>query len=530
MSLLPLVKKLGWLAHQKPFLEKPPKPSGGSAKNLRGQGGKSLPRPGARVLVVGPSGKARPGKTRAEKTGALIPASLLKSAPLRARAQIKKGQPMVHWTDGSGDIWLLQMQNLQEESQYGLFAPSPYGMARDLMGTCFRHLLSHSVTNCVVESVGLDEEAFKGLCVGLEMAQYRFQNQWPKTEKKTMTLELKTSLQRKKELFREACLMGEAVNLARFLVDLPPNELQPQSYAKLLKALFSPMEKTRVEVWGDQRLQKEKMGLHQAVGQASPTGSCLVRLEYRGGKKNQPLVAFVGKGITFDTGGLDLKPSSAMRSMKKDMGGSAVVAALASWAIQSKLPFNGDFYFPMAENSVGQRAFRPGDILKARNGLTVEVHNTDAEGRLVMADALSLAGETKPEWIIDVATLTGAIKQGLGSKVPGLFSNHDDLAQALLQAGQKQGDGSWRMPLIPSERARLHSPVADLVNCTDGFGGAVTAALFLEHFVDKIPWAHFDIYSWVESAQGPHGAVGGSGQVVQALAGFLQTHVQGRKP
>lgn len=271
-----------------------------------------------------------------------------------------------------------------------------------------------------------------------------------------------------------------------------------------------------------QRLKKEKMGLHVAVGQAASQEPHLVHIQYRNGGKSQKPYAFVGKGITFDAGGLDIKPSQGMRLMKKDMGGSASVAGTALWVANAQPKINCDFYFAIAENAVGTESFRPSDVITARNGLSVEIHNTDAEGRLVMADALTLATEKKPQLVIDIATLTGAIKHGLGGNTPGLFSNSDNLAESLLKTGQKRGDVFWRMPLVPEEKLRLRSDVADLVNATNGYGGAITAALFLEHFVNGVPWAHFDIYAWVDSATGVYGASGGSGQIVQAMTLFLE--------
>lgn len=243
------------------------------------------------------------------------------------------------------------------------------------------------------------------------------------------------------------------------------------------------------------------MGLHVAVGQASQEKPCLIHLSYKG-SSSKDHVAFVGKGITFDSGGLDLKPSSGMRDMKKDMGGSASVIALAYWMMKNKIKLNAEFYLAIAENSVNENAFRPGDIIQSRSGKTVEIHKTDAEGRLVLADSLALAVEKKPQWVINVATLTGAIKVALGETTAGLFSNDDKLSQKILKSAQKTGDNCWRMPLDPSQKNKLKTDAADLVNAHEGFGGAVTAALFLEAFVGNVPWAHFDIYSWT----GPTGA------------------------
>ena len=361
-----------------------------------------------------------------------------------------------------------------------------------------------------------------GICVGLDMAQYQFKNCWPADKTSKMKIHFKSQLKNQKTIIQKACHLSEAVNLARFLVDCPANLLQPKDYTQLLKNQFDSLKNCKLQIWNRERLKKEKMGLHLAVGQGSKDGSYMVHLNYNNGGSQKPL-AFVGKGITFDSGGLNLKSSSGIRLMKKDMGGSACLAGLASFVIKSQLSVNCDFYFAIAENSLGAESFRPGDILMSRSHQSVEIDNTDAEGRLVLADALTLAGEKKPSLIIDVATLTGAIKYGLGLSTAGLFSNNDSLAKDLLESSQIMGETCWRMPLIPQEAPRLKSEVADMVNCTDGFGGAVTAALFLEKFVGQTPWAHFDIYSWTNRTTGPFATSGGTGQMVQTLSHFLKT-------
>lgn len=449
-----------------------------------------------------------------------IKSSLLTAAPAAVKERLKQGSSIEKWLGKAAETWVIQSQFVSGDSHYGLFSPSPYAMVRDLVGTCLRQILKSSVKSLVIEYQGESEEEFRGLCVGLEMAHYEFKKTWPHNKEVGFSVQLKASFKNSEKIQSSAIQLGEAVNLARLLVDLPPNILNPKTYAELLKDLFSKQVKTKVTVWDSKRLEKEKMGLHSAVGQAAENKSCMVHIEYRGGGKQNPL-AFVGKGITFDAGGLDIKPAAGMRLMKKDMGGSASVAGLAHWVVKSKLKLNCDFYFAIAENSVGSASFRPGDVLTSRSGKTVEIHNTDAEGRLVMADVLTLAAEKKPAFLIDIATLTGAVKYGLGANTPGLFSNHDELAETLLRCGQNRGDIFWRMPLVPQERSRLKSDVADMVNCTDGFGGAITAALFLENFTGGIPWAHFDIYGWNDKPGGPFAHRGGSGQIVQALSDFL---------
>jgi len=314
------------------------------------------------------------------------------------------------------------------------------------------------------------------------------------------------------------------VNMARHLVNLPPNELNPKTFAEIASKCASTHLK--VAVWDSKKLQQEGMGLHASVGQGSENGPCMVHLKYRPSKKSKlKPIAFVGKGITFDTGGLDIKPSSGMRLMKKDMGGAASVLAMAAWAAEDHYPGPLDFYLALAENSVDGKSFRPSDVVTARNGMKVEIDNTDAEGRLVLADVLDVAckqkGADEAEYVIDIATLTGAIKVGLGAEIAGLFSNDDELAAALTQAGQRAGDLNWRMPLYEKYWGEMSSPFADFKNSGGGFGGAITAALFLQRFVSGKKWAHLDIYAWTDKAQGPLLSSGANGQPVQCLIEFL---------
>jgi leucyl aminopeptidase len=218
-----------------------------------------------------------------------------------------------------------------------------------------------------------------------------------------------------------------------------------------------------------------------------------------------------------------------MRLMKKDMGGAASIVGLATWVAEMKYPGPCDFYLALAENAVDANSFRPSDVCVARNGMSVEIDNTDAEGRLVLADALDVAvtqkGVDEPEVVIDVATLTGAIKVGLGVDIAGLFSNDDELAESLTTAGQRAGDLNWRMPLFDKYWGEMSSPFADCKNSGGSFGGAITAALFLQKFVRGKKWAHLDVYAWADKAQGALGAQGGSGQPVQALIEYLESRI-----
>ncbi|HLL31991.1 MAG TPA: leucyl aminopeptidase family protein, partial [Allosphingosinicella sp.] len=219
--------------------------------------------------------------------------------------------------------------------------------------------------------------------------------------------------------------------------------------------------------------------------------------------RRNPRIALVGKGVCFDSGGLDIKPSSGMRLMKKDMGGAAHALALARLVMKSRLPVRLHLLIPAVENSVSGAAFRPGDVLRSRKGLTVEIGNTDAEGRLILGDALTKAAEGEPELILDFATLTGAARVALGPDLPALFANDDALADSLLAGGRAVADPVWRMPLWGPYEEMLASDIADIGNASDApMAGAVTAALFLQKFVpDGVPWAHLDTYAWRGSAK-----------------------------
>ncbi len=448
---------------------------------------------------------------------------------MRESGKWKSGAFQFETTKGPLSVVLLPRteDDTSPQGHWNLLGDSPYSLARDFVGGLFCQLDFKHIKSVHWHGLGLDEEEVLGSLVGLEMAAYRAQGL-----DSTPSLDLQyygpLSQTRLNRLHSRAQALGKAVNLARYLVDLPPMEKRPLDYAQGIKGLFQGQKLVKLQIWDEKRLQKERMGMHLAVGAASPQPPRLVHLSYRpGGTAKIPPVAFVGKGITFDTGGLNLKPGNSMRLMKKDMGGSATLVGLAYWTAQTRLKIPCDFYLPLAENAVDGHSFRPGDVLTARNGLRVEIDNTDAEGRLVLGDALALASEKKgperPRYLIDVATLTGAIKVGLGCDLGGLFSSDDHLAEALLRSSQLRGDKIWRMPLMPSQRKRLESSVADLANCTNGFGGAISAAMFLKEFTNSIPWAHLDIYAWMDAPQGPFAKSGGSGQAVQGLSQFLST-------
>jgi len=314
--------------------------------------------------------------------------------------------------------------------------------------------------------------------------------------------------------------IADAVTLARDLINTPTNDMGPDALEQAARDLATKNGATVSTVEGDALLQQNFPMIH-AVGRAGSIAPRLIDLTW--GKDSDPKITLVGKGVCFDTGGLDIKPASGMLLMKKDMGGAANVLGLASIIMDAKLSVRLRVLIPAVENSIAGNAFRPSDVLQSRKGLTVEIGNTDAEGRLVLADALTLADEEEPELIIDVATLTGAARVALGPDLPPFYTHDDALAADIATKADQTADPLWRMPLWQPYAQKLSSRVADINNVTtDGFAGSVTAALFLSRFVEKAKsWAHFDIFGWVP-VEKPASPVGGEAQAIRALYQLLK--------
>ncbi len=312
----------------------------------------------------------------------------------------------------------------------------------------------------------------------------------------------------------ELSTIAAGLFLARDLINTPSNDLGPSELADAATALAAEFGAAVTVTQGDD-LAREFPLIH-AVGDGSDRQPRLIDLTW--GASDAPKVTLVGKGVVFDTGGLDLKPASAMALMKKDMGGAAAVLGLARMIMASGLSVRLRMLVPAVENAISGRAFRPGDILTSRKGLRVEIGNTDAEGRLVLADALSLADEEQPDTLICMATLTGAARVALGPDIAPFYTGDDDLAGQIGQAAAAEADPVWRQPLWPAYDAWLSSPVADLNHiANNGFAGSIVAALFLNRFVEKTGrFAHFDIYGWVPEAR-PAAPKGGDAQAVRAL-------------
>ncbi|MCT8990077.1 leucyl aminopeptidase family protein [Chelativorans sp. SCAU2101] len=314
--------------------------------------------------------------------------------------------------------------------------------------------------------------------------------------------------------------LAEGTFLARDLINTPANDMGPDALEEAARALAA-RHAAEISVTTGEALVENNFPMIYAVGRAGLVAPRLI--DMRWGAESAPKVTLVGKGVCFDTGGLDIKPASSMLLMKKDMGGAANVLGLASMVMAGKLPVRLRVLIPAVENSISAGAFRPGDILKSRKGLTIEIGNTDAEGRLVLADALALADEEAPDLLIDMATLTGAARVALGPDVPPFYARDEELAAALSAASVQTADPLWRLPLWRPYAEKLRSKVADINNVTkDGFAGSVTAALFLERFVEKAArWAHFDIFGWSPDEK-PTCPQGGEAQGIRAIEAVLR--------
>lgn len=308
--------------------------------------------------------------------------------------------------------------------------------------------------------------------------------------------------------------------LARDLINTPANDLTPETLAAVATDLARRYDARCRVVVGDALLAEKFPAVH-AVGRASAVAPRLIDMEW--GDSAHPKVTLVGKGVCFDSGGLDIKPGASMLLMKKDMGGAAATLALAQIIMDARLPVRLRVIVPAVENAISANAFRPGDVLQTRKGLTVEVGNTDAEGRLILCDALALADEDKPDLLIDMATLTGAARVALGPELPALFASDENVGQQLVRLALAESDPMWLLPMWSSYDDELASKIADLNNVSaSGFSGAIFGALFLRRFVGEArTWLHIDMYAW-NSRDRPGRPVGAEAQCIRALYAFLK--------
>jgi leucyl aminopeptidase len=358
------------------------------------------------------------------------------------------------------------------------------------------------------------------LALGWELGAYKF-SRYKKPERKPAQLAWPEGTDA-----AEVTTIATAICRGRDLINTPAEDMGPAEIAATVQAV-AKTHGAKVKIIVGESLLKQNFPLLHAVGRASPREPRMVELRW--GNPKHPPVTLIGKGVCFDTGGLDLKPSSAMYLMKKDMGGAASALATAEMVMGLKLPLSLRLLIPTVDNAVSGNAFRPTDIFTARNGLTIEIGNTDAEGRLILADALAAAIEEKPDVVINFATLTGAARTALGTELPALFCNHDGLAAALITASQTAHDPLWRLPLEQRYKGELKARIADLNSAPNSpYGGAITAALFLEHFVGTTRWAHIDMMGWHLSPQ-PGRPDGGEPMAARTVLALMQKLAAGQK-
>jgi leucyl aminopeptidase len=423
------------------------------------------------------------------------------SAPQRAaiEAQKFKGGPNETAIAPDGDGW---------------FAAAGVGKPEELSSWCLASIAVRLPAGTYRLAAG---EAGKAL-LGWQTAQYRFDRYRSEAEDDGE----RVLLTKEAKAIDAAIAEATATALVRDLVNTPAEDMGPAQLEAEAEALAKAHGAKVTVIKGD-RLESE-FPMVAAVGRAASRHHAPRMIALEWGSDKHPRVALVGKGVSFDSGGLDIKPAKGMELMKKDMGGAAHVLALAGLVMGAGLKVRLQVLIPAVENAISGNAFRPGDILKSRKGLSVEIGNTDAEGRLILGDALALASESAPDLVLDFATLTGAARVALGPELPALFARRDETAAALAQAGKAVDDEVWPMPLHKPYGEYLKSDVADLNNAGgNGFAGAVVAALFLDKFVSEgTDWAHFDTYAWRPAAK-PGRPKGGDALGLRAAWQMLQS-------
>jgi leucyl aminopeptidase len=347
-----------------------------------------------------------------------------------------------------------------------------------------------------------------------DLGAYRYAR-YKRSVRKPGNLQLEASAR-----VKEGLDMAAAVRLVRDLVNTPAEDMGPQELSDVAREQAELFGGEFDEWVGDELLAQNFPAIH-AVGRAAARPPRLIEINW--GNPKHPRLAIVGKGVCFDSGGYDIKTAEGMRLMKKDMGGAAHAIALARLVMQRKLPVRLHMLVPAVENMIGGNAYRPGDVVRTRRGHTVEIGNTDAEGRVILCDALAYAVELKPKTIVDFATLTGAARVALGPELPAMFCNDEALAKRLVAAADAVEDPIWRLPLWRNYRRLFDSDIADFNNSgRGGFAGAIVAALFLDHFVpDDIAWVHFDTYAWNDVSR-PGRPLGGDAQGLRAVLRALQ--------
>ena len=355
-----------------------------------------------------------------------------------------------------------------------------------------------------------DDVSADGAALAFALGSYRFDRYKPAKGEKARLLAEGSDV-------AEVRQVAHACALARDMVNTPANDMGPRQIETIAREIAEQHAAQITVIEGEGLLEANYPAVH-AVGRAADPHRAPRFIEISWGEPNQPLVCVIGKGVVFDTGGLDIKPSAGMRLMKKDMGGAAHALALGRMIMAAKLPVRLSVLVPVVENAISGDAMRPGAVLASRQGLSLEVGNTDAEGRLILADALTRACELEPALTIDMATLTGAARVGLGPQLPPFFTDDDGLARQIEAAAEAEGDPLWRLPLWKPYADALDSDVAEIKNDPDGWAqaGAITAALFLQRFAPKGPWVHLDIFAWNPRGR-PGFPTGGEAQAIRGL-------------
>ncbi|MFN0065955.1 MAG: leucyl aminopeptidase [Chlamydiales bacterium] len=339
-------------------------------------------------------------------------------------------------------------------------------------------------------------ETIEGVCEGILLTNYKWE-QLVTLDEETVLLKEVTligALEKDLAFVKRLESIAEGVYLSRDLTNGNADDVTPQYLASVAKKMEQEFPSIHTTIFDKKRIEKEKLGLLLAVGRGSDHDPAFIIMSHKGAPRSKEHIVIVGKGVTFDTGGLNLKPTGSMETMRDDMSGSSVALSTVTTAAALGLPLNVTAVVPSAENCIDGKSFKPGDVYRCYNGTTVEIGNTDAEGRLLLADALAYAAKNlKPTCMIDVATLTGSIVVALGDDIAGLFCNQDKLANELLHASKRVAETLWRMPLHEAYDSKLKSDIADIKNIGGRPAGSITAALFLQRFVGDIPWAHLDI-------------------------------------
>ncbi len=374
---------------------------------------------------------------------------------------------------------------------------------------------TYSKTRLVVETLADNQYSFE---------QFKSQKSKPRPLGKITLLTEKASFADVERASLQAQAIAAGMAFTRDLGNLPPNICHPVYLGEQAKALGKAYKSLKVEVLDEKKLKDLGMGSFLAVAQGSVQPPRLIVLQYNGGKKGEQPFALVGKGITFDTGGISIKPAAGMDEMKYDMGGAASVFGTFKAVLEMQLPINLVGVMACAENMPSGSATRPGDIVTTMSGQTVEILNTDAEGRLVLCDALTYTERFKPQAVIDIATLTGACIVALGSHTSGLLGNNDELVQQLLAAGQTADDRAWQLPLFDEYQEQLDSPFADIANIGGPKAGTITAACFLSRFTKNLNWAHLDIAgtAWISGGKDK----GATGRPVPLLTQYLLDRIK----